>query len=92
MSASLRVPGEVTFDADAAIDAIRKEYIRATDKFTSFNSAHEGYAVVLEELDELWAEIKQRHPNHSAIREEAVQLAAMALRFLTDVCGVEHEP
>ena len=38
---------------EKAIKEIIKEYDRATKSFTSFNSTHEGYAVILEELDEL---------------------------------------
>lgn len=57
----------------------------ATEKFGSFASAHEGYAVILEELDELWQEVK--HGTRERQREEAVQVAAMALRFLRDCCA-----
>jgi hypothetical protein len=42
-----------------------------------------GYAVILEELDEMWAEIKQNNTNRA--REECVQVAAMAIRFLMDI-------
>lgn len=69
--------------AQAAIDA---EYTRALNKFGAFNSPHEGYAVILEELDELWDEIKRKRMNKEAVRKEAVQVAAMALRFLTNCC------
>ena len=53
---------------------------------TDFNSAHEGFAVLQEEVDELWAEVKKRDKDPSDMYVEAVQVAAMALRFLTDVC------
>lgn len=68
---------------DAALAAVRAELIRATEKFGSFKSAHEGYAVLLEEVDELWDEVKAN--NKSLAREECVQVAAMAVRFLVDV-------
>jgi len=58
----------------------------ATKKYKDFNSAHEGYAVILEELDELWDEIKKRKPSRDRISKEAVQVAAMAFRFLRDCC------
>lgn len=51
-----------------------------------FNSAHEGFAVLKEEVDELWDEVKARDRDMSAMREEAIQVAAMALRFIEDVC------
>ncbi len=64
---------------------ITEEYERACKKFPRFNSAHEGYAVLKEEVDELWDEIK-KDQSPFEMREEAIQIAAMALRFIIDVC------
>ncbi len=52
-----------------------------------FNSAHEGYAVILEELDELWDEVKKKQAERSSetLKKEAVQVGAMAMRFLVDI-------
>lgn len=66
-----------------AFDAVLMELQQAQEKFDPFASAHEGYAVLLEEVDELWHEVK--HGSLDRQREEAVQVAAMALRFLVDV-------
>lgn len=44
-------------------DCVNYELDKARTKFPSFNSAHEGYAVLLEETDELWQEIKQKNQN-----------------------------
>ena len=64
------------------------ELQEATAKFGRFASPHEGYAILLEELDELWAEIKSKDGFASGrLKKEAIQVAAMALRFLRDVCG-----
>lgn len=60
------------------------ELRRAEDKFGPFHSAHEGYAILLEEVDELWQEIK--HGTKDRVHDEAVQVAAMAIRFLKDLC------
>lgn len=68
---------------DLAIAEVRAEVIRAIEKFPIFNSSHEGYAVIKEEFDELWDEVKAN--NKTRAREEAVQVAAMAVRFMTDV-------
>jgi hypothetical protein len=54
------------------------------------HGAHEGYAVILEELDELWAEVKAQVHNPDRMRKEALQVAAMAVRFVEDVCGQPH--
>lgn len=51
-----------------------------------FASAHEGYAVLQEEVEELWEEVKKREPDKVRMRAEAIQVAAMALRFVMDVC------
>lgn len=98
------------------------EYDRATEKFGPFNSDHEGYAVMLEEMDELWDVVKlnptkimgvwntaeyynlektntegaarykeacQRKKHREMKREEAIQLGAMAIRFVMDLCQDE---
>lgn len=49
---------------------------------TSFNSPHEGYAVIREELDELWEEIKKKNPDKDRLLEEAVRIGAMAMKFV----------
>ena len=63
-----------------------KELNRANCMYgTSFSSAHEGYAVILEELDELFEEIRQKRPVKERLREEAIQLGAMALKFIMSI-------
>ena len=69
-----------------ALELIEEELHDATRKHGKFVSPHEGYAVILEELDELWTEIKRQKQDPSAIKKEAVQVAAMGLRFLIDCC------
>ena len=65
------------------------EYLRATSIHTTpFTSAHEGYAIMLEEFDEMWDAVRLKENNPSRFHEledEAVQVGAMALRFLIDV-------
>lgn len=57
-----------------------------------FNSAHEGYAVLLEEVEELWAHVKtnQKRRNLKEMRKEAIQVAAMAIRFAIEVCDEQR--
>jgi hypothetical protein len=62
---------------------VKDELFRAMKNNAPMNSAHEGYAVILEELDETWDEIKRNDPVRT--REEMIQVAAMAIRFLYDV-------
>jgi hypothetical protein len=74
-------------DVAAILREIGQEVMRARAKFAVFNSAHEGYAVILEEVDELWEEVKKRSSlrDKAAMHTEAVQIGAMAVRFLTDI-------
>ncbi|MDR3586289.1 MAG: hypothetical protein P4L59_13365 [Desulfosporosinus sp.] len=63
-----------------------KELRRANRIYgTSFASSHEGYAVMLEELDELFEEIRQKHPDKERLREEAIQVGAMAMKFIMSI-------
>jgi hypothetical protein len=70
------------------LEEILAEYQSAAEKFPPFNTAHEGYAVLLEELDELWQHVKVRQGMRIThrMRHEAIQVAAMAMRFAVDVC------
>ena len=51
------------------------------NEFGHFASAHEGHSVLEEEYEELWKEIKKKTPDPIAIRKEAIQVAAVALRI-----------
>ena len=63
-----------------------EEVESASQKFPKFNSAHEGFAILKEEVDELWDEVKKQDTNSEAMRKEACQCAAMAMRFIKDLC------
>jgi hypothetical protein len=73
-----------------AAGEIREEALAATLRYPPFHSAHEGYAIIKEELDELWTEVKAKDQNVARMREEAMQVGAMALRFMVEVCGPEE--
>lgn len=60
------------------------ELFRALEKHGRQTSFHEGYAVLKEEVDELWAEIKNKVQDKDAIEKEAIQVAAMAIRLVLD--------
>jgi archaellum component FlaC len=68
---------------DLVMTMVRREVESASSKFPPFHSTHEGYAVILEELDEMWEEI--RVGNIALAKSEAIQVAAMAVRFLVDL-------
>jgi len=60
------------------------EVRRAQAKHAPINSPHEGYAVILEELDELWDLVKQQRPDPAEMLTELIQIAAMAARTAED--------
>lgn len=64
----------------------------AAAKWPPFNSAHEGYGVLLEEVEELKAHVwtNQKRRKLDEMRKEAIQVAAMAIRFAAEVCGEER--
>lgn len=73
----------INMTPEMAIDAISQEFYKARKKFAPMRGPHEGYAVILEELDEAWDEIKAN--NIPKARKEMLQVAAMALAFLVEV-------
>jgi len=64
---------------------VMKELLRATEMHGRMRSTHEGYAVILEEVDELWDEVKKKKPSTQRLEDEAIQVAAMAMRFVLDI-------
>jgi NTP pyrophosphatase (non-canonical NTP hydrolase) len=65
---------------------IKDEIEKAKEKYPKdFNSLHEAYAVILEEFQEMWDEIKKKNPDKENIREEAIQVGAMIGRLLVEL-------
>jgi hypothetical protein len=96
--------------SSTTLDEVAQELARARETHAPMHSHHEGYAVILEELDELWEVCRRnthsfeserpkwaihvdpldkqelRRLKRAAMRKEALQVAAMAVRFIEDVC------
>ena len=72
-------------------EAVSKEVETAQQNWPPFNSAHEAYGVLAEEVDELWEHVKtnQKRRDLPAMKKEAIQVAAMAIRFAIEVCSEE---
>jgi NTP pyrophosphatase (non-canonical NTP hydrolase) len=76
-----------------AVNEVYRELGAVVVKFPSFNSPHEGFAVIKEELDELWEVVRQKArtldgsggQDKQQLRQEAKQVAAMAIRFMMDL-------
>lgn len=80
---------DLAYETGLALAQIATEIDNARANWPAFNSAHEGFAVMKEEVDELWDHVKvnQKRRDLVAMRKEAIQVAAMALRFATECCG-----
>ena len=78
----------------AILKEIDMELVRAREKFKPINSAHEGYAVILEEVEEFWQQVmlKKSLRDPEAMRKELIQIAAMAIRTLQDVIDTGTDP
>ncbi len=88
--------------AEAVALEVAREYERARTLHAPMHSPHEGWAIIREEVDELWDLVKaykgpkpgngnqfvnrQVFQQRRDMRAEAVQIAAMAIRFVMDVC------
>ena len=69
----------------ATMIEINRELASIPEKYQKhFNSTHEGFAVLKEEVDELWDEVKSNAPK-DRLREEAIQVAAMVIRFIQEL-------
>lgn len=88
LSASPSPPALDGAAPDNVLTDIWTAYAKARAKHAPMHGPHEGYAVLLEEVDELWDEVKRWQPddqNATAMRKEALHVAAMALAFLLEV-------
>lgn len=61
------------------------ELQRAEEKHPDFPSAHHGYAVLKEELEELWEHVREDTGHTIKAAAEAAQLAATAMRYILNV-------
>lgn len=59
---------------------------------TPMHSLHEGYAVIKEELEEFWGEVKLKRSQRSKRRmlAEITQVAAMCQRIAEDLHIMDH--
>lgn len=71
----------------AVLDEVFAEVARAESLHPPMNSAHEGYGIIDEEFEELKKHVfmKQKNRDLNEMRKEAIELAAMAVRFVRDV-------
>jgi hypothetical protein len=66
---------------------VKTELEIARQKHANINSAHEGFAVILEELDEFWEQVRLNRSKRDRCQmlSGLVQIAAMAQRTAEDL-------
>lgn len=75
-------------DLKESLSKMEAEYNRASKLYPRFHSNHEGYAVIKEEIDELWDAIKKEKgvKGNKQIKHELIQIGAMVIRYLDNLC------
>lgn len=68
-------------------ELVDRELTAARANFRDMASAHEAFAILKEEVDELWERVrmKQADRTYEGFEHELVQVAAMAQRFAEDI-------
>lgn len=80
--------GDAEGDVKNAMADLLDEIDRAITKHPeSFVSPHEGYSIILEELDELWEHVKGNTGRSPEAYKEAIQIAATAMRYAMQVAA-----
>lgn len=73
-------------DAGTNMD-IQVEQLRGVKKFGKYNSMHEAYAVIKEELEEFWDSVKANDPDPI----ELLHVCATARRAMMELCDQARE-
>ena len=70
------------------MEGVRDEVVGAEKLWPAMNSAHEALGVLMEEVRELTEHVdtNQNRRDLQGMRKEALQVAAMAVRFVRDIC------
>ena len=68
-------------------ELVAAELIEARQKHGPMNSLHESWAVIYEEVDELWEHVRKKAKNRDKeeILKELVQIAAMCQKSAEDL-------
>ena len=77
----------LSLERELILNDISEELSTSMVRLGKFNSSHEGYAMILEEVRELEREVFKRKimRDERQMMQEAKQVAAMAIRFMMDL-------
>lgn len=70
---------------DDVLEQVRRQVIKAMTKHRSMASPHEGASVIREEYEELWDHVKADTGQTHEAAQEALQVAAMGVRYVYDL-------
>jgi NTP pyrophosphatase (non-canonical NTP hydrolase) len=70
------------------LNEVVDEIERAIEQHGGYNSAHEAYGVLAEEVDEFWEEVRKKRKDRSKedMRKELIQIAAVAVKAAHCLC------
>lgn len=72
----------------AVVGDVVAELAQAVERHpVPYHSPHEGWAIIREELDELWEHVRANTGRSPAARAEAIQVAMVAVRYVLEVCN-----
>lgn len=75
---------------DTLAAEIAAEVRRAEGLHAPFHSPHEGWSIIYEELEELREHVRTDTGRSDEARKEAIQIAAMGLRYALNLCSGEE--
>lgn len=67
------------------LEEVSMELASAKNKHAPMHSPHEGHSVIREEVEELWEHVRADTGTSPKARKEAIQIAAMAIRYIEDL-------
>lgn len=85
------VPASEVGRLDRALAKVREEVLRALSIAGRMQTPHDGWAIIREEVDELWDEVKADKGESLDAYKEAVQVAAMGVRYVVDITDIQGE-
>lgn len=85
LTAPTRTAEQIEAAVDAELAALKVEVMHAIAKHGPMASPHEGYAILIEEADELWECVKRDQGTWSGAQREARHIAAMGVRYNLDL-------